>query len=378
MLREQLEKIEFESLAPYAAKSADSRGRKYPEARHPFRTEFQRDRDRIVHSTAFRRLQYKTQVFVNHEGDHYRTRLTHTIEVAIVSRSIARALRLNEDLTEALALAHDLGHTAFGHAGEEALNEILRDHGGFEHNRQCLRVVDLIERRYPDFPGLNLTYELREGILKHHSDSDFPDPPSDLRTDYGPSLESQIVNMADEIAYNCHDVDDGLSSGIIDEKQLEKLAVWEQGVARLGGKAGDNQGVRRHSLIRFLIDYLVTDLVNNSCDIITAERPADADDIRKNHKLLIMFSGIIAEENRELKRFLNNNLYRNARLLGMAENAKKMLINLFNSYLENPGNLPPHISLRLQDNATILVVADYIAGMTDRFAAAEYEKLTKK
>lgn len=376
MLRERFEKIEMDTLARYAVKASQSRGRRYPEPKHPYRTEFQRDRDRIVHSTAFRRLQYKTQVFVNHEGDHYRTRLTHTVEVAIISRSIARALRLNEDLTEALALAHDLGHTPFGHSGEEALNEILKDKGGFEHNRQCLRVVDLIERRYPDFPGLNLTYELREGILKHHSDYTIPDISSDLGANKGPSLESQIVNIADEIAYNCHDVDDGLSSGILTEEKLEELAIWRKGREYYSEKQlKSDSRIRRHMMVRFLINYLTTDLVENSQRAIDADAPRSADNIRANHKTLIRFSMPAYEENRGLKRFLEKNLYRDEKLLRMADDARRMVESLFCFYTESPDRLPSHIISRVGGNSIEIVVADYIAGMTDRFAVAEYERL---
>ena len=376
MTREQLEKIEMETLAPYALKSGLSRGRRYSEPKHPYRTEFQRDRDRIVHSTAFRRLQYKTQVFVNHEGDHYRTRLTHTMEVAIISRSIARTLRLNEDLTEALALAHDLGHTPFGHSGEEALNEILKDKGGFEHNRQCLRVVDFIENRYPDFPGLNLTYELREGILKHHANYNIPDIPSDLKTDYGPSLESQIVNIADEIAYNCHDVDDGLSSGILSEEKLCELSIWNRGskaLLRRGFETDDR--TRRHFIVRFLINYLTTDLVENSQALIAEQSPMSADELRLNHKQPICFSESAKKENLELKKFLGANLYKNERLLAMAAESRELVRKLFFYYIENLGNLPSHIESRIKENSADLVVADYIAGMTDRFAASEFERL---
>ncbi len=376
MPRERFEKFEMDILAPCALKASQSRGRKYPEQKHPYRTEFQRDRDRIVHSTAFRRLQYKTQVFVNHEGDHYRTRLTHTVEVAIISRSIARALRLNEDITEALALAHDLGHTPFGHSGEEALNEILKDKGGFEHNRQCLRVVDLIERRYPDFPGLNLTYELREGILKHHSDHTIPDIPSDLDANNGPSLESQIVNIADEIAYNCHDVDDGLSSGILTEEKLEELSVWKKGRDYYSEKwLESDTRIRRHLMVRFLINYLTTDLVENSQRVIDADAPLSADDIKANHKTLIRFSMPVYEENKELKRFLGKNLYKDEKLLRMAADARRMVEGLFYYYVESPDRLPSHILSRLGANSIEIVAADYIAGMTDRFARAEYERL---
>ncbi|MEE9555433.1 MAG: deoxyguanosinetriphosphate triphosphohydrolase [candidate division Zixibacteria bacterium] len=376
MLREKLERIEMDTLASYALKSSRSRGRRYPETKHPYRTEFQRDRDRIVHSTAFRRLQYKTQVFVNHEGDHYRTRLTHTMEVAIISRSIARALRLNEDLTEALALAHDLGHTPFGHSGEEALNEILSDKGGFEHNRQCLRVVDIVERRYPDFPGLNLTFELREGILKHHSNYNIPDIAPDLDIVSGPSLESQIVNIADEIAYNCHDVDDGLSSGILDEKKLGKLSVWKRGEDSYSqNRVNFDDRTRRHFIVRFLINYLITDLVENSQKAIVSDSPSSADDIRVNHKMLIQFSGPVKYENSELKQFLGENLYRNEKLLFMADEARKIVGILFAYYIENPRHLPPHILTGITPDFVDLVIADYIAGMTDRFAKAEYDKL---
>ncbi len=376
MLRERFEKIEMDTLAPYALKASRSRGRKYPEPKHPYRTEFQRDRDRIVHSTAFRRLQYKTQVFVNHEGDHYRTRLTHTVEVAIISRSIARALRLNEDITEALALAHDLGHTPFGHSGEEALNKILKDKGGFEHNRQCLRVVDLIERRYPDFPGLNLTYELREGILKHHSNQTMPDIPTDLDTDNGPSLESQIVNIADEIAYNCHDVDDGLSSGILTEEKLEELSVWKKGRDYYSEKRVESDSrMRRHLMVRFLINYLTTDLVENSQRAIDVDAPISADDIRASHKTLIRFSISVYEENRRLKRFLGKNLYKDEKLLRMADDARRMVRGLFYYYVESPDRLPSHIISRIGGNSIKIIAADYIAGMTDRFARAEYERL---
>ncbi len=376
MIREQLEKLELETLAQYALKSAQSRGRKYPEPKHPYRTEFQRDRDRVVHSTAFRRLQYKTQVFVNHEGDHYRTRLTHTIEVAFISRSIARALRLNEDLTEALALAHDLGHTPFGHSGEDALNEILAHRGGFEHNRQCLRVVDLIERRYPDFPGLNLTYELREGILKHHADHVEPEIPSDLRNGFGSSLESQIVNIADEIAYNCHDVDDGLASGIISDAGLGKLTIWRKGLESLSkmGKDVDSR-LRRHFMVRFLINYLTSDLVLNSRGLISEKSPASADDIRINRCRLIAFSDTVMGENSDLKKYLGVNLYANERLQARAAESRNMVEKLFSYYVNNPDDLPAHIESETDKYALELVVSDYIAGMTDRFAAAEFERL---
>ncbi len=376
MVREELEKREMDTLAPYAVKSGESRGRRHPEPKHPYRTEFQRDRDRIVHSTAFRRLEYKTQVFVNHEGDHFRTRLTHSLEVDIIARSIARALRLNEDLTEAVSLAHDLGHTPFGHSGEEALNELLRDNGGFEHNRQCIRVVDVIEKRYHDFPGLNLTYELREGIFKHHSHYDHPDVPSDLLIDGGPSLECQVVNMADEIAYNCHDVDDGLASGIIREEQLEDVSIWRRHMDRVRENYTDaDEKMRRHIMVRTLINELVTDLLDQSRSNITAGNPQDVGDIRNNPEPLLEFSASMKIENQQLKEFLQDNMYRHSKMVRMAEKARKIITEIFKTYMNNPDTLPSHVKALLKKEPAYQVVADYIAGMTDRFAAAEYRKL---
>jgi dGTPase len=376
VLREEYEKREQEYLAPYAMKSANSQGRRYSEPKHPYRTEFQRDRDRIVHSTAFRRLEYKTQVFVNHEGDHYRTRLTHTLEVAIIARSIARNMRLNEDLTEAIALAHDLGHTPFGHSGEEALNELLADQGGFEHNSQCIRVVDYLERRYPDFPGLNLTFEIREGILKHHSHYDNPQIPDDLFPDKNPSLECQIVNIADEVAYNCHDVDDGLASGILSEDQLWEIDLWREHFEKIVKEYPDSdEQMRRHIMVRHLINHLVTDLTRQSESNIATENPLSSDDVRTNQKFLITFSESVTSQNSQLKLFLFRNMYKHFRMVRMSEKAKMIIFELYNSYMRNADILPLHIKSRLESEPRHIVVADYIAGMTDRFAAAEYKKL---
>ena len=376
MLREELERRERETLAPYAIKSGESRGRKYSEPKHPYRTEFQRDRDRIVHSTAFRRLEYKTQVFVNHEGDHYRTRLTHSLEVAIIARSIARALRLNEDLTEAISLAHDLGHTPFGHSGEEALNELLLETGGFEHNRQCIRVVEVIEKRYHDFPGLNLTYELREGIFKHHSSYDNPGIQSDLKINSGPSLECQVVNLADEIAYDCHDVDDGLASGIIREEQLEDVSIWKRHLDRVRKDYPDADArMRRHIIVRALINDLVTDLVDQSRSNIAEIDPRNVDDIRSNSRPLLKFSASMEKESHQLEEFLQNNMYRHDKMVRMAEKARKIIAEIFNAYINNPQTLPPHVEALLKQEPAHQVVADYVAGMTDRFAMAEYERL---
>jgi dGTPase len=375
-MREKYEKWEMEFLAPYAAKSSQSRGRRYPEPKHPYRTDFQRDRDRIVHSTAFRRLEYKTQVFVNHEGDHYRTRLTHTLEVSIIARSIARSMGLNEDLTEAIALAHDLGHTPFGHSGEEALNQLLKDSGGFEHNRQCIRVVDLLENRYPDFPGLNLTFEVREGILKHHSDYDNPQLESELGLEGNPTMECQIVNIADEIAYNCHDVDDGLSSGVLSEEQLTEIEIWRVQFDKIQKKypAADEQ-MRRHMMVRYLINYLVTDLTVQSGENIRLANPREALEARQNKNNFIAFSNEVAGQNGQLKLFLYQNMYKHYRMVRMSEKAKRIIVELFNAYMGNIDLLPAHIKGRIDNELPHVVVADYIAGMTDRFAAAEYKKL---
>lgn len=377
MLREEYENWEMRFLAPYAMKAVESRGRVYNETKHPYRTDFQRDRDRIVHSTAFRRLEYKTQVFVNHEGDHYRTRLTHSLEVAIIARSIARNLRLNEDLTESIALAHDMGHTPFGHSGEEALNELLKDNGGFEHNRQCIRVVDLLEKRYPNFPGLNLTYELREGIFKHHSHYDQPDLPVEFADGPSPSLECQIVNVADEVAYNCHDVDDGLSSGVLIPAQLDSVRLWRDHVHRVAREfPGADEQMLRHIMVRYLINFLVTDLTLQSEKNIAQFAPSQADDVRRNHSALVTFSEDAARLNGELKLFLYLNMYKHKKMVAMADQARTIVTRLFNSFMADSTLLPAHFQSKIGAEAKHTVVADYIAGMTDRFAAAEYEKLT--
>ena len=376
MFREEYEKRENQFLAPYAMKSSETRGRRYPEPKHPYRTEFQRDRDRIVHSTAFRRLEYKTQVFVNHEGDHYRTRLTHTLEVAIIARSIARSLRLNEDLTEAIALAHDLGHTPFGHSGEEALNELLKDKGGFEHNRQCIRVVDFLEQHYPEFTGLNLTFEVREGILKHHSDYDNPQLDWELGLGGNPSLECQIVNLADEIAYNCHDVDDGLASGVLSEAQLSGIELWQEHFKYITGQFPEaDEQLRRHTMVRRLINHLVTDLTEQAEKNIESDTPKSPEDVRKGKRHLIAFSETISRQSVQLKLFLYQNMYKHYRMVRMSEKAKRIISELFKAYMANIDILPDHIKSRMDNELRHVVVADYIAGMTDRFAAAEYKKL---
>ncbi len=374
--RSEFAALEDQLLAPYAMRSSASRGRQHAEDEHPFRMPFQRDRDRIIHSTAFRRLEYKTQVFVNHEGDYYRTRLTHTMEAAQITRTITKSLRLNADLAETVALAHDLGHTPFGHAGERVLNELMREHGGFEHNAQSLRIVDELEERYPDFRGLNLTWEVREGIVKH---SPPYDKPLALKFDphAAPSLEAQIVDHADEIAYNSHDIDDGLKSGLITLEQLESVRIWREAhneVRRLHPSASPR--ILRFNAIRLIINTLVTDFIVSLEDRLSAKGIATAADVRAYGKPLVGFSQPLDDQRLELKRFLMDNLYRHYRVVRMAEKAKKVMKELFHAYVDEPTQLAPHILGRHRDGEPLeRVVADYIAGMTDRFALEEYRKL---
>lgn len=375
---EELEKKEEETLAPYAMKSSRSHGRRYDEPKHPYRTEFQRDRERIIHSTSFRRLEYKTQVFVNHEGDHYRTRLTHTIEVSQIARGIARALKLNEDLTEGIALAHDLGHTPFGHSGEAVLNKLMDKHGGFEHNRQGLRVVDYLEHRYPDFQGLNLTFELREGILKHETVYDNPSCPPEMFPSERPTLECQVINIADEIAYTCHDVDDGLNSGLISMEGLKELELWKKLHDRL---VKEYPGIERSSYYRYqmvktLINEMVTDAVVASQQNLEKHAPKNPDNVRQLSRNLISLSRHMQELDTKMQQFLYENMYRHYRLVRMAEKAELIITTLFKAYISNPDQLPPGFRIRVENEDVYLVVADYIAGMTDRFAGQEYKKLT--
>jgi dGTPase len=374
---DDLEKTEEATLASYAMKSGQSRGRKYADPKHPYRTEFQRDRERIIHSTSFRRLEYKTQVFVNHEGDHYRTRLTHTIEVSQIARGIARALRLNEDLAEAISLAHDLGHTPFGHSGETTLNRLMRYHGGFEHNRQGLRVVEILERRYPEFPGLNLTFELREGILKHETIYDNPGSTGQLFPNERPTLECQIVNIADEIAYTCHDVDDGLYSGLIAAGDLCQIEIWRKFHDQLTSQYPNlDNSYYRYQMVKLLVNDMVTDTINASRKAIEAANPRSVDDVRKLSENLICRSPEMIEKETSLKQFLYDNMYRHYRLVRMAEKAERIITSLFQVYVNNPEQLPPQFTSRLKDDDVHLIVCDYVAGMTDRFAGQEYKKLT--
>jgi dGTPase len=373
-------------LAPYAQRAAQSRGRRVAEPPPRHRTEYQRDRDRIVHSTAFRRLVYKTQVFVNHEGDLYRTRLTHSLEVAQIARSVARALGLNEPLAEAVCLAHDLGHTPFGHAGQDALNECMRDYGGFEHNLQSLRVVDELEERYADFPGLNLTFEVREGILKHCSAAN-----ARLLGELGerflqrqqPSLEAQLANLADEIAYNNHDVDDGLRAGMITVEELRELRMFGRQYETVQSLYPQLSGRRLvHEVVRRMIDYTVNDLVAASMASIAAAAPASVADVRARSEPLLAFSEPVRAEHLELKRYLREHLYRHYRVLRMTTKAKRVVRELFAAMLGDVDLMPTEheeaarrLEAGMGEPGRARAVADYIAGMTDRFAILEHRRL---
>jgi dGTPase len=364
-------------LAPYAASPLASRGRHHAEAPPAGRSEFQRDRDRIVHSTAFRRLEYKTQVFVNHEGDLFRTRLTHTLEVAQIGRSVARSLGLNEDLVEAVALAHDLGHTPFGHAGQEALNAAMKEHGGFEHNLQSLRVVDLLEERYAEFDGLNLCYETREGILKHCSPQnarELGDLGERFLARRQPTLEAQLANLADEIAYNNHDVDDGLRSGLISVEQLRSVPVFASHHDAVSRRyPGLNERRTVHETIRRMINTLVVDLTRQTLKNIQAANPSTVDDVRAA-PALVAFGSEMAELQLELKRFLRVNLYQHYRVARMTSKAQRTVSDLYAAFSSDPRLLPPQFQEKAR-REPYRTVADYIAGMTDRFAIREHRRL---
>jgi dGTPase len=375
-----------DALAPYAAHDEQSRGRRYPEPKPAFRSEFQRDRDRIIHSNAFRRLVYKTQVFVNHEGDLYRTRITHSVEVAQIARSVACALRLNEPLTEAISLAHDLGHTPFGHAGQDALNECMRPYGGFEHNLQSLRVVDELEERYAEFRGLNLTFECREGILKHCSVRNAREL-GELGERFiqrrQPGLEAQIANLADEIAYNNHDVDDGLRAGLVEIRDLMDVRLFRRqydAVARQYPDLGERRLV--HEIVRRMINYIVTDLIQTTQANLDAARPASMDDVRAQPKPLVTLSESGSEEHVELMMFLREQLYRHYKVLRMTSKARRVLRELFEAFFGDVHLMPSEhraaaVAAETQRGAEgrARAVADYIAGMTDRFAILEHSRL---
>jgi dGTPase len=364
-------------LAPYAARPDRSRGRRHREPPPRGRSEYQRDRDRIVHSTAFRRLEYKTQVFVNHEGDLFRTRLTHSLEVAQIARSVARSLRLDEDLTEAIALAHDLGHTPFGHSGQDSLNACMRPYGGFEHNLQSLRVVDVLEQRYAAFDGLNLTFETREGILKHCSLKNartLGEVGERFVRKQRPSLEAQTANLADEIAYNNHDIDDGVRSGLLDLEQLAGVRIFARHMRAVLRQYPRLPPRRlRYETVRRMIDTLVTDLIRTSAENIRRHAPGSIEEVRLAQPL-IAFSPRIREESQELKRFLHENLYRHYRVVRMSAKARRIVTELFAALLADTRLLPPEFQEQAAAGAP-RAIADYIAGMTDRYAILEHRRL---
>jgi dGTPase len=375
-LRQQLEEIEAMTLAPYGLRSAASRGRQYPESESATRTAFTRDRDRIIHTTAFRRLMYKTQVFVFYEGDHYRTRLTHTIEVAQLGRSLARGLGGNEDLAEAICLAHDLGHAPFGHAGEHSLNALMADHGGFNHNTQSYRIVTELERRYPDFPGLNLTYETREGMLKHETDYDVSEAAA-YEPEKRASLEAQIANLADEIAYDAHDLDDGLRAGLFTLEDLEQLDIWRELCDSVGWRPGVSfSSLHRHEIIRELIGRSVTDVMNQTSATLAAAGIDSPEKLQRHTQNVVGYSPEFGGRVRALKGFLYARMYRHYRLVRMQMKAERFIAGLFEAYMKEPDMLPRETREQLDENASrARVVADYIAGMTDRYALDEWQKL---
>jgi dGTPase len=370
----QLENTEDQNLAPYAVRSKFSRGRAHPDKEPEYRTAFQRDRDRVLHTTAFRRLEYKTQVFINYEGDYYRTRLTHTLEVAQIGRTIARALGANEDLVEAISLAHDLGHPPFGHSGETALARQMIDHGGFDHNKQSMRIVTELERRYEDFPGLNLTWEVREGIVKHESEYDIADA-SGYNPDLRGHLEAQITNAADELAYTAHDLDDGLRSGMITPRMLEGITLWEILSESIGWRDEVLDELTRHRLIRRLIGMEVGDLVQATHGRLRESMVKSVDDLQRLPYNVIGFSEDLHRRNRQLKDFLYANLYRHHRVVRMQVKAERIISDLWNSYCSEPAILPGHVQEMIDQYGPERTITDYIAGMTDRFAVEEHQKL---
>jgi len=363
-------------LAPYAQRSTASRGREHREPEHQYRSAYQRDKDRIIYSTAFRRLEYKTQVFVNHEGDHYRTRLTHTLEVERIAATIARALSLNEDLAEAIALAHDLGHTPFGHSGEDALAEIMEERGGFDHNHQGLRVVDLLEARYPGFPGLNLSWEVREGIIRHATAFDAPLPYAPFQTKTPPTLEAQVVDIADEIAYDNHDLEDGIMSGLIEESALCAIPLWKETRRQIKKEFPRiSPEILNYQIVKALINKQVTDLLSQTEKNLRLLGIRSAEDVRAQKCKIVCFSPRMREARKPLREFLLKNLYHHYRVIRMSTKATRILNDLFKVYVGRPEQLPPTTHARLKKEETYRVICDYIAGMTDRYALDEYKRL---
>lgn len=377
LTRAEIEARERAALAPYAMASSASRGRVHNEEEHAYRTAFQRDRDRVIHTTAFRRLEYKTQVFVYHEGDHYRNRLTHTVEVAQLGRTLARALGANEDLTEAICLAHDLGHPAFGHTGETTLNALMAEHGGFDHQRQTMRIVTLLEERYPEYPGLNLTYEVREGLVKHDTDYDVTDARG-YEPELAGTLECQLANLADEIAYNAADLEDGLRSGLLDPLEVRELALWGRVMDSLRERVECRlDDLLRTRAIRRLIGMEVSDAIAATAARLAALDLRSVEEVRRVGRNVAGFSAEMLAMNRQLKDFLMRNFYRHPRVMRMAGKAQRLLTELFHAYRGEPLQLPFEIQARIRrgPDPAERVICDYLAGMTDRYAISEYKKL---
>jgi dGTPase len=372
--RLQQEAREDALFAPYGMRSARSRGRRFPEEEDALRTRYQRDRDRIIHSSSFRRLEYKTQVFVNHEGDNYRTRLTHSLEGAQIGRSVARSLGLNEELVECLVLGHDLGHTPFGHSGERVMDELMRDHGGFEHNQQTLRILETLEERYPQFPGLNLTWEVREGIIKHQPESD-PHAPAEYAPGEAPTLEAQIVDFVDEIAYNNHDVDDGLTSGMFTVERIRSVELFRDAHDAVVAEGLTEERMLRHQVVRRIINRCIRDLLETTLARIQDARITSVEDVRRAGGRLVAYSPEMAVRVKELKDFLYRNMYRHYRVVRMGDKAGRILRDLFQSYVSEPLQLPPQYQDHVEKHGLHRAVCDYIAGMTDRFAVDEHRKL---
>ncbi len=372
--RQQREAYEFQMLAPYAVKSGESRGRVYPEDEDPHRTAFQRDRDRILHTTAFRRLEYKTQVFVNYEGDYYRTRLTHTLEVTQIGRSFARTFGANEDLVEAICLSHDLGHSPFGHAGEHILNELMAAHGGFDHNRQTYRIVTELEERYPGWPGLNLTHELLEGIVKHESRYDKASSEGYDPTTRG-GLEAQIANIADELAYSAHDLDDGLRAGLLMPEQLDDLEIWQMVKQSVGWDGKRFDDMTRHQLIRRLVSLTIEDAEEATNRRLVESGVQSLEALQRLPENVTRYSPRFSQMNEQLKVFLYEQLYRHFRVVRMSAKAQRYLRDLFETYVKDPALLPFESQGRIERRGLHRTIADYIAGMTDRYALQEWQRL---
>jgi dGTPase len=372
--RQQLEETEDHSLAPYGMRSRDTKGRAYLDAEPEYRTSFQRDRDRILHTTAFRRLEYKTQVFINIEGDHFRTRLTHTLEVAQIGRTLARALGGNEDLVEAICLAHDLGHSPFGHSGETALARLMKEFGAFDHNKQSLRIVTELEQRYPEFPGLNLTWEVREGMVKHESEYDISDA-RDFSPELRGNLETQIANVADELAYTTHDLDDGLRSGMLTPQMLEGISLWEILCESFNWHGPILSDMERHRMIRHLVGLLVTDMIKQTDARLKESKVNSVKDIQKLKQNVVGYGEETQRRNRELKDFLYKKLYRHHRVVRMQVKAERIISDLFNAYRSEPAILPEHVQFFVEKRGLERTICDYIAGMTDRYAVEEHQKL---